>query len=119
MLREQFPRAVRVRSRRAQMADRDTDDERAIDACVRQKHLAGSVHRVEEALVEAVEFGRSKTQRSRVCAKANDAKRHRRESFEVRMLINARGEFMSETDMPRQNTAEPRRTKMPKNHPKL
>src|SRR5262245_42597365 len=101
------------------MADRDTDDERAVDARVRQKHLARCVHRIEKALVEEVEFGRSKLHGARVCAEAHDAKRHGREPFEISVLINARGEFMSETNVLREDAAEPRRTKMSKNHPKL
>jgi len=101
------------------MADRDTDDERAIDARVRQKYLARFVHRIEKTLVEEVEFGSSQMQRAWICAKAYDSKRHWREPFEVRVLIDTRRELMSKTDVLRQDAAEPRRAKMPKNHPKL
>lgn len=101
------------------MADRDPDDKRAIDACVGQKDVARRVHRVEKPLVEKVEFSRFKTQRTWVCAETHDGKWHRRQTLKIRMTVHTCGELMRETDVFREDAAEPSRTKMPKNHPKL
>src|SRR5881628_3375168 len=119
MLRQQFPRAARVYARGAQVADRDPDRERPIEAGMREKYVAARVYRFEQTLVEAVELRRRQREPARLRAKADGAERHGRKPFEVGMLIHTRGKLAREPDVLAQHLAQTRRAKMPKDHPKL
>src|SRR6476661_307869 len=89
----------------AQMPDGDADDECPVDACVREKHFASRIHGFEEPLIEEIELRRCHAHATWIRAKANDCKRHRRESFEIGVRIDACRELLSETDVLREDGA--------------
>src|SRR5436190_8550287 len=99
MFDEQIPRAAGMRRGRTQVADRDADHKRPIEARMREKDVAACIYRVEQPLVEAVELRRGERNAARLRAKAHGRERHGCEALEVRMLIHERSELPGETDV--------------------
>src|SRR5687768_238718 len=116
---QQFPRARDVTLGRAQMSDRETQRETPVQDRVRQKNLAGAVHRTEQSVVQRVELDLAHGPVAGPSAEADDAERYRREPLEIGIGVHPLAEQLRETDVLRERGPDALGSKMTKNHPKF
>src|SRR5687767_13798708 len=94
---KKIPCAPDVRLGRTEMTDREPQDESVMQPRMREEHVASGVYGVEQALVKRVEVGVGHVARAR--AEADDAERHRCDTFEISGLVHPHAEQLSEADV--------------------
>src|SRR5258706_7038485 len=103
----------------AQVPDRHADHEFLIEARMGKEVLATRVDGVYEPFVESVELEPAEGNAPRFRPEADDTERHRRDTFEVRMLINPTGEFSGKPHVLPQYFTNTRGAEVPQDHPQL